>query len=183
MRVLSGLVRRELSAIFSLGFALSASACGGSPAAPPETPLIAIEEERALAEAPPSLPEVPTTLERAEVDRVVDAGLGRFLQSVSVEASLVDGRFQGFRIVELRPSDAWRGVDLKVGDVVTRVNDMPIERPQEAYDAFVSLKKANALVVSYLRSGKPRELTLPIVGADTPSGPPPAASPAPKATP
>ena len=59
---------------------------------------------------------------------------------MSVEASLVEGRFQGFRIVEIKPPDAWRGVDLRVGDVVTRINDMPIERPQQAYDAFVSFR-------------------------------------------
>ncbi len=173
MRLLSGLGCRGLSMVLLF----SVSACGGSSAKPPEAPLISVEQDRATAEVPPaSLPEVPTTLERADVDQVVDAGLGRFLQSVSVEPSLVEGRFQGFRIVEIRPPDAFHGVDLKVGDVVTRINDMPIERPQQAYDAFVSLKQANALVVSFIRGGKPRELTLPIVGA--PSEPPAATAPA-----
>ncbi len=182
MRLLSGLGLRGLGYRgLSMILFLSVSACGGSSAKPPEAPLISVEQERAKAEVPPaSLPEVPTTLERVDVDQVVDAGLGRFLQNVSVEPSLVEGRFQGFRIVEIRPPEAFHGVDLKVGDVVTRINDMPIERPQQAYDAFVSLKQANALVVSFIRGGKPRELTLPIVGApsEAPAAPAPAPAPA-----
>ncbi len=147
------------------------AACGGTNAAPPETPLISIEEERRSAEPPPDA--VPTFLEREDVNRTVDAGLGRFLQSVSIEASLVDGRFRGFRIVEVRPADAWRGVDLRVGDVVTAINGKPIERPEQAYEVFTSLKQADRLVVSYLRAGSARELVLPIVGG---GAPPPAAA-------
>jgi hypothetical protein len=144
-----------------VAWAWSFVACGGSSAAPPEAPLISIEEERQAAEL--SAPSVPTSLERADVQSVVDAGLGRFLQTVSVEASVDAGRFQGFRIVEVRPADAWRGVDLKIGDVVTAINGKPIERPEQAHEVFTSLKHADRLVVSYVRAGSARELALPIV--------------------
>ncbi len=145
-------------------------ACGGSSAAPPEAPLISIEAERQKAEPPE--PAVPTSLDRAEVDRVVDAGLGRFLQTVSVEASVVEGRFRGFRIVEVRPANAWRGVDLKVGDVVTAINGKPIERPEQAHEAFMGLKQAQRLVVSFVRAGTQHELVLPIIDPSAPSAVP-----------
>jgi len=104
-------------------------------------------------------PREPATLYRDEVSEVVDAGLGQFLQHVEVDAQLQHGTFQGFRILRLAPPEYWHGVDLKPGDVVTQVNGMPIERPIEAHEAFTALKTADQLLVSYLRSGQPRQLS------------------------
>lgn len=93
---------------------------------------------------------------------MVDAGLGRFLQKVDVEPSFAGGRFQGFRIVELRPGAFWQSVDLRPGDVVLRINELPIERDKQAYDAFQTLRTAKELRVDYLRDGQPRSLLYPI---------------------
>lgn len=110
------------------------------------------------------------TLRRADVERVVDAGLGRFLSHVAIEASLSAGRFTGWSIVDLQPADAWRGIDLRPGDVVTRINGMAIEREMEAYEAFQAVRQASVLEVSYLRQGQRRTLRYTIIGA--PSLPP-----------
>jgi S1-C subfamily serine protease len=110
------------------------------------------------------------TLRRADVERVVDAGLGRFLSLLAIEASLSGGRFTGWSIVELRPVEAWRGIDLRPGDVVTRINGMAIEREMEAYEAFQAVRQAPSLEVSYLRQGQRRTLRYTIIGA--PSLPP-----------
>ena len=104
-----------------------------------------------------------TSLQRTEVVRVVEAGLGRFLQKVDVEPSFAAGQFQGFRVVELRPGSFWQGVDLQPGDVVLKVNGLPIERETQAYAAFQSLKSAGELRVDLLRAGQPRSLIYPIV--------------------
>ena len=108
-------------------------------------------------------PAAPGTLWRSDVNQALDAGLGRFLQRVELSPQVHEGKFVGFRIVELRPPSWWQGVDLFPGDVVTRVNDMPIEQPTEAHAAFESLRKADKLTVKYLRDGKERELTYSIV--------------------
>jgi len=123
---------------------------------PPEKPAALVRE--------PARP--PATLWRDEVQDTIAAGLGTFLQRVEVEASLDNGRFVGFRIVNLQPPEFWQGVDLKPGDVVTRVNVMPIERETEAYDAFQALRGASELRVSLLRAGAPRALVYRI--ADRP---------------
>ena len=60
-------------------------------------------------------------------------------------------------------SEFWSGVDLKPGDIVTRVNDLPIERETEAFDAFESLKKSDALRVAFQRDGQPRLLEYKII--------------------
>lgn len=110
------------------------------------------------------------TLRRADVERVVDAGLGRFLSQVAIEPALSGGKFTGWSIVSLRPPEFWSAVDLKPGDVVTRINGMAIEREVEAYDAFQAVRQAPTLEVSYLRQGQPRALRYTIIGP--PSLPP-----------
>jgi type II secretory pathway component PulC len=103
-----------------------------------------------------------TSIRRSEVRAAVEKGLGYFLQGVTVDEWPVmrQGRFHGFRI---RAIHAPWGVDLQPGDVVTRVNGMPIERPEQADAAFRTLEKAASLRVDYERDGIPRVLDLPIV--------------------
>jgi hypothetical protein len=108
-------------------------------------------------------PAPPGTVWRHDVNQVVDAGLGRFLQRVDLQPEVVQGGFVGFRVVELRSPSWWQGVDLAPGDVVTQVNGMPIEQPTEAHAAFESLRKADKLIVKYLRDGQERELSYSIV--------------------
>jgi type II secretory pathway component PulC len=129
----------------------------------------------AVSKAPPSAKPAPSrpvaqrpkppagALFRDDVIRTVDGGLGRFLQHVVVDAALKAGKFVGFRIVELRPLEWWKDVDLKPGDVVLRVNDMPIERETQAYEAFEALRTAERLTVTYLRAGEQRQLSYRII--------------------
>jgi len=107
----------------------------------------------------------PHRLVRATVKSVVSQGLGSFLQQVDLddEPALLGGKFRGFRIAALRGSRFWSGVDLKPGDVVTRVNGFPIERPEQAQAAFDSIAAASELRVDYDRDGLPRALVYKIV--------------------
>jgi S1-C subfamily serine protease len=154
---------------FVAGLLASASACGPSypeseyPPAPP--PGVSASPDD-YAPAPPG------ALWRKDVNDVLDAGLGKFLQRADLRAELHEGAFVGFRIVELRPPAWWQGVDLVPGDVITRVNGMPIEQPTDAHAAFESLRKSDKLVVNYLRDGQPRELAYSII--EKPATVPPA---------
>ena len=140
----------------------------------------------AVSVAPSAAAAPVTSLKRADVERVVDAGFGRFLGHVSVQANVSAGKFAGWTIVGLQPPELWQAFDLRPGDVVTRVNGMPIERDTEAFDAFQAVRQAPALELSYLRDNQPRTLKLPIVGAPSatlPKAPPtPSAAPAPAAS-
>jgi S1-C subfamily serine protease len=125
----------------------------------------------------PAVTQAPGTLARGDVERVVDGGLGRFLSHVQLEPNLSGGKFAGWRIVALQPPELWNGIDLRPGDIVTRVNGMSIEREMEAYDAFQAVRGAEKLEVSYLRQREPRTLSYVIVGKPSPAIP---AAPAPK---
>jgi type II secretory pathway component PulC len=105
------------------------------------------------------------TLARSEIKAAVARGLGAFLQRVELadEPVFVGGRFHGFRIAALHDPSFWAGVDLKPGDVVTSVNGMPIERPEQALAAFESLETARELRVAYERQGRLAFLVYPIL--------------------
>jgi type II secretory pathway component PulC len=111
----------------------------------------------------------PGSLARADVVRVVDAGLGRFLQRARVEPSLEEGRFVGFKIIELVPDSFWGDTDLRPGDVVTHVNGQFVEDPNQAFEVFESLRSAQTLEVRVLRDGKAKTLRFPIVGPPAPT--------------
>ena len=146
---------------------------------PVKMPAPTVPEVAAAAPEPPAPP--PGALWRGDVNQTVEEGLGYFLQRVSVEPDLSGGRFQGFRITDLRPPTFWQGVDLKPGDVVTQVNGRSIERDIDAYEAFQGLRAAPALRVSFVRAGVKRELVYAIVERDAKGGPGKAA-PAPPQT-
>lgn len=140
---------------------LSAVACGG---ADPESKMPRGGDlEGAMPNESPAVVKTPITqLRRSEVKSTIARGPGYFLQNVELEDNPVmhDGKFYGFTIKAL--NDTW-GIDLQPGDVVTRVNGVVPEKPDDALVVFKSLENAKSLKVDYERAGKPRSLELPIV--------------------
>ena len=148
---------------FSLLAPLALAACASSKPPPPAAPAPAATTQTTTTAANEDQP--TSVLHRADVHRVVSKGLGAFLSRVTVDeqpAMTKDGKFIGFRIAALQ-GDSWRGVDLKPGDVVTKVNGFSIERPEQALEAFQSLDVASELRVELQRDGAPRELRYAIV--------------------
>ena len=135
--------------------------CGAAPVVPVAAPKPAVQAPVAAAPARVAPPQ--GALFRRDVNALIERGFPDFLQHVDVEPRLVDGQFRGWSIVNLAPSDFWSGVDLKPGDIVTRVNDLPIERETEAFDAFESLKQSDALRVAFQRGGQNHVLEYKIV--------------------
>lgn len=106
----------------------------------------------------------PNELGRANVAAVVDQGLGRFLRTVEVTPVLERGAFVGFRIVSFRAADGrYSAIDLVPGDVVTRINGSPIERPEQALAIFNGLRVVSELRVEYTRGSERREIRFAIV--------------------
>lgn len=136
-------------------------ACGGGPTDGPEYPKAPPKaaEPIVLKEARPPA----GSIWRDELIDTLNAGLGAFLQHVEVEPSLEEGRFRGFRILQLIPPGYWEGVDLEPGDVLVSVNGMPIERETEAYAAFEALRSAKEIRVAVLRTGAPHEVLVTII--------------------
>jgi type II secretory pathway component PulC len=145
-----------------LATALALGGCGGAeavpvPAAAPRTARVAPASSGTVAD--------DHKLPRSAVHDAVAMGLGAFLQHVTVDDQpvRVAGKFHGFRITALSDGTFWSGVDLKPGDVITGVNGLPIERPEQAQTAFESLEVSSELRVAYERDGQPHELVYAIV--------------------
>jgi type II secretory pathway component PulC len=151
--------RRVLSLVLA---PLFMAGCGHAPAAPVAAPT---QAQVAAPSASVVVATAPTdAIRRSAIRDVLAAGPGAFLQKVSVDDHpvLAGGKFHGFRIAALQ-ADSFGGVDLKPGDVVTRIEGMPIEHPEEAIEAFNALRVASELRVDYERDGVARMLRYRIV--------------------
>lgn len=133
--------------------------CGG--AATPDAREPAAEASVTAEARPPAPPRSEGTIARAELDQVLAAGIGRFLQRVETEPHLDEGRFVGFRVVALR-SELFEGVDLQPGDTLLSVNGMRIERPEEALQVWNALRVASELTIELLREGQRHQLRFAI---------------------
>jgi type II secretory pathway component PulC len=141
---------------------LPLAACGSAevaaiPAAAPVSPRVAPPGAAAVAG--------DRKLMRSTVHEAVAMGLGAFLQNVTIDDQpvRVAGKFHGFRIAALSSAPFWSTIDVKPGDVVTGINGLPIERPEQAQTAFESLEVASELHISLERDGQPHDLILAIV--------------------
>jgi hypothetical protein len=142
---------------------------------PPPTPEASASTLAAVA-PPPAAPEpaaLPDTVEGPDIPRaalllVLEQGVGRFLQKISIEPHLERGRFVGWRILELFPGEPElsRGL-LMPGDTLLRVNGQSVERPEQFKNVWDSLATESQLVLQVLRAGKASEVRHRIVQATT----------------
>jgi hypothetical protein len=146
--------------LVSLALALGSAACASRQTPPP--PAATPPKPAPVVAAPPAVP--PGHLARVEVDRVLTTqGPPWVLRRIlSEEVIRKDGKFAGWRLVGL--PEEWKDLDLKPGDIVTRVNGLPLETPDQAWEAWKSVASSPELKISVMRDGAARQLTLPIDG-------------------
>lgn len=151
----------------------AACASGGShiDVSPAEVPLPTRPSSGATSTpAEPVEDATPVVLTRALVRQTVQLGIGTFLAGVELSPVLRGGRFVGFRIDRARGLARWNasGLAVRRGDVVTRVNGSPIERPEQAQAVFTRLVDADAIVLDVIRDGGAVTLRIPVT-ADPPT--------------
>jgi len=140
------------------------AACGGAAAS------LAIEETVDLLPGgggePPGAaapaPARPGTVSRSDLDELLAAGPAALLARVETAPEREGGRFAGFRITGF-PGGPPAAVDLRVGDVVVRVNGRGIERPEQYFEVFRALAGAAEIRFEIIRDGAPLTLTCPVV--------------------
>ena len=154
-----------LSGLVAIG---CATAGDGGPQAPSTAPTPAVV---AAASTPPAPAPATCTarvgadrLRRSALMRTIDAGLGAWLQTVSVDPMLDRGRFRGWIVRALPADDAcYADVDLRANDVVTRVNGRSVEHPEDAHEVWTGLRTSRELVVDFVRNDEARTLRFTIV--------------------
>jgi hypothetical protein len=95
-------------------------------------------------------------LDRKGLVAVIDQGLGRMLARLKLSAVMTKGRFAGFRVTRIDP--AWAAAGIEEGDVLLRLNGQTIERPEQAQEAFESLRVASEVALELVRGEEKRSL-------------------------
>jgi len=90
--------------------------------------------------------------------RALNAALDNPAQAMS-DARLLpsqkDGKVEGFRASEVKPNGVFGMIGIKNGDVILRLNDLPMDSPDKALQSFVALKGQNRLKLDLIRDGQP----------------------------
>jgi type II secretory pathway component PulC len=101
---------------------------------------------------------------RSMLRGTVEHGIGAFLSYVTVSPVLNRGHFVGFRLDQVRALARLTaaGIDLRIGDVVTRVNGQSIERPEYAQRVFQGLAERDDVVMDVLRGQTTLVVRVPV---------------------
>jgi hypothetical protein len=75
-----------------------------------------------------------------------------------------DGRPQGFKLVGIRPGSVFRQIGLRSGDVLKAIDGQPMDSPAKALEAYSTIQKTRAFVLSIERRGRPKTLSVRIEG-------------------
>ena len=91
--------------------------------------------------------------------RALNAALDNPAQAMS-DARLLpnqkDGKVDGFRASEVKPSGLFAMIGIKNGDVLLRLNDFPMDSPDKALQSFIALKGQSRLKLDLIRDGQPQ---------------------------
>lgn len=135
------------------------AACASSPAQRPDEPL--------LEESQPSTARdrgaAPGTIRRADLMAVLSGSPGRFLAGVDAVPLVERGVFRGWRIRSFFPGDPRVGSVIRAGDIVLRVNDHAIERPDQFIETWQAAAARSDLTVDLVRAEQPVHLSWQIV--------------------
>jgi hypothetical protein len=104
------------------------------------------------------------TIPRVVLDAELKRGIGAFLGQVRTKPAARNGRFVGWRVIELfkkRADVHVRG--LKAGDTVVKVNGHALEHPEQFKLAWDSVSKATELVIEIERQGRRSQLRYTII--------------------
>jgi type II secretion system protein C len=129
-----------------------------------EIPLVKAAPERpALAAAPTPAPDAatgPKTLERREVERRLGEEVPRILAETAVSPVSSEGRVTGLAITRLPEGTVLSEAGLRAGDVLTKINDTPIDGLPTLMSLWPRLQGATEVHAEVLRNGQPVSLSV-----------------------
>jgi general secretion pathway protein C len=73
-----------------------------------------------------------------------------------------NGKYEGFKLVGVRPGSLYRSIGVRSGDVIKSINGKPIDSPNKALDLFEQLKNSSSINLEIERRGQPKQLNYSI---------------------
>jgi bifunctional DNase/RNase len=101
--------------------------------------------------------------EESETDlppHTIAQGLGIIVQDLTPSLAQFFGRKDGVLISEVRENSPAEKAGLRAGDVVTRINDLEIDKMQTFAEQMAAQKSSKNLSIEYLREGEARKAVL-----------------------
>lgn len=129
----------------------------------------AVASARPPVAAPPAAasseaPEDPTTPARAMERREVERRLGQEAPRILAETTLIPvteaGQVAGFTLTRVPEGSLLTDAGLRAGDILTRVNDVPIDSLATLIALWPRLQGESVLRAVVLRQGRPVSLTV-----------------------
>jgi general secretion pathway protein C len=123
----------------------------GTPAAPTAAPTdpFAAELEKGIK----SIGEHKYEVQRATVDSLL-GNMGALAKGARIVPETRDGKPAGFRLFSIKPDGPFAKIGLLNGDVVSAINGLEMNSPDQALLAYTKLKTANHLSVAIERNGQ-----------------------------
>ena len=84
--------------------------------------------------------------------------LTRLGMQARVVPNYIGGKYQGFKLVGVRPNSLYRAIGVRSGDVIKRVNGMEIDSPNKALQLFEKLRTSRRISLDITRNGVNRTL-------------------------
>lgn len=81
--------------------------------------------------------------------------MGQAMTDARLLPSMREGKVEGFRVSEVRPSGIFAMLGINNGDTLLRINDFTIDSPDRAMQSLLSLKGQNRIRLDLVRDGKP----------------------------
>ena len=125
-----------------------------------------IKTPEPILTSPSFPPPLPARLQAGDIARedllqVLEAGVPKFLSQVEVRAEKQGGRFVGWRLMAVEFESSSNTV-LRPGDLVLRVNQHSLERPEQFMQVWESLQGATEIVIEIVRGDQPSEIRFTI---------------------
>jgi general secretion pathway protein C len=99
---------------------------------------------------------------RSLKDNLVGENLNKILMQAAAVPYVENGRLTGFELLEIEPASIFDVAGLKNGDIITHINEQPINDAALAIKALNQLKSASTATFSYIRSRTPMQLVIQI---------------------
>jgi general secretion pathway protein C len=127
---------------------LAAAAAPAPTAAAPADPLSA-ELDKGIKK----IGEHNYEVQRATLDSLL-GNMGALAKAARIVPETRDGKSAGFRLFSIRPDGPFAKIGLLNGDVISAINGLEMNSPDQALLAYTKLKTANHLSVSLERNGQ-----------------------------
>ena len=100
-------------------------------------------------------------ISRPVLKKVLGRSVGDLLRRyVRIEAVLNKGRFVGWRIEKIAKLPPW--MVLRRGDVIRKVNGLPLAKPDDAHKAWKAVRDADEIRIDFIRNRRPHSFRIAV---------------------